>query len=88
MRLCESWDGTHRQVFLVASNAQIQHAFHCSTGVLAALTASGRLKSVECGAVCRCCGPSAAIWSNTPANASRVSQLSVSVGSNVRAWTR
>ncbi len=54
-------------------------------GVLAALTSSGRLIGVVCGASWRSCGSSAAIASSTLANASRVSRLSVSVGSIIRA---
>src|SRR5271157_6354990 len=58
---------------------------HLSTGDFAALTSSSRLTGVVCGALCRNSGSSVEIWRRARANASRVSRLSVSVGSIIRA---
>src|SRR5262245_20296750 len=55
--------------------------FHRKIGSLAALTSSGRLTGMVCGALCKNSASSFSITSKASANASNVSLLSVSVGS-------
>ena len=74
----DPWNGRVRLVQAFAGD-------HVRTGFLAAVTSSGRQTGVVLGASWRASGSSSAIARRALANASRVSRLSVSVGSIIRA---
>src|SRR5439155_17083789 len=61
------------------------YAFHRRMGSLAAWTSSGRLIGSVCGASCRTEASSSQIFKSASAKASKVSLLSVSVGSIISA---